>query len=221
MITIARRLPQVIVIHLFPARVLETLDAQVDRTESTVAPGGGKFQLAGVFSGTVMGAFAGFALVLSAMGLFGVIAYGVSERTHEIGIRMALGAGRGQIFRLVVGQGMLLAFVGLLLGLPLALGMGRAVAGLLYGVAPNDFTTFAGVSATLTAVAFAACYFPARRAMGVDPMVALRHESRGLRNYVRLKAAATIHAEQTEQQGPSSAKKRPRWGSQREGRDTV
>jgi putative ABC transport system permease protein len=125
---------------------------------------------------TLMGAFAGFALALSAMGLFGVIAYGVSERTHEIGIRMALGAGRGQIFRLVVGQGMLLAFVGLLLGLPLALGMGRAVAGLLYGVAPNGFTTFAGVSATLAAVAFAACYFPARRAMGVDPMVALRHE---------------------------------------------
>ncbi len=126
--------------------------------------------------GTVMGAFAGFALVLAAMGLFGVIAHSVSERTHEIGIRIALGAGRGQIFRLVVGQGMLLAFVGLLLGLPLALGMGRAVAGLLYGVAPNDFATFAGVAATFAAVALAACYFPARRAMGVDPMVALRHE---------------------------------------------
>jgi predicted permease len=126
--------------------------------------------------GTVMAAFSGFALVLAAMGLFGVIAYAVSERTHEIGIRMALGAGRGEIFRLVVGQGMLLALVGLLLGLPLALGMGRAVAGLLYGVAPNDFTTFAGVAAILAAVALAACYIPARRAMGVDPMVALRHE---------------------------------------------
>jgi ABC-type antimicrobial peptide transport system permease subunit len=89
---------------------------------------------------------------------------------------MALGAGRGEIFRLVIGQGMLLALVGLLLGLPLALGMGRAVAGLLYGVAPNDFTTFAGVAATFAAVALAACYFPARRAMSVDPMVALRHE---------------------------------------------
>lgn len=126
--------------------------------------------------GTVMGAFAGFALVLAAMGLFGVIAYSVSERTHEIGIRIALGAGRGEIFRLVVGQGMLLALAGLLLGLPLALGMGRAVAGLLYGVAPSDFATFAGVAATFAAVALAACYFPARRAMGVDPMVALRHE---------------------------------------------
>jgi predicted permease len=126
--------------------------------------------------GTVMAAFSGFALVLAAMGLFGVIAYAVSERTHEIGIRMALGAGRGEIFRLVVGQGMLLALVGLLLGLPLALGMGRAVAGLLYGVAPNDFTTFAGVAGILAAVALAACYIPARRAMGVDPIVALRHE---------------------------------------------
>ncbi len=126
--------------------------------------------------GTVMGAFAGFALVLAAMGIFGVIAYSVSERTHEIGIRLALGAGRREILRMVVGQGMLLALIGLLLGLPLALGMGRAVAGLLYGVAPNDFTTFAGVAAIFAAVALAACYIPARLAMGVDPMVALRHE---------------------------------------------
>ena len=126
--------------------------------------------------GTLMAAFAGFALVLSAIGLFGVIAYTVSERTHEIGIRLALGAGRGDVFRLVVGQGMLLALIGLLVGLPLALGMGRAVAGLLYGVAPNDFATFAGVAAILAGVAFAACYIPARRAMRVDPMVALRYE---------------------------------------------
>src|ERR1700722_2766988 len=125
---------------------------------------------------SLMAAFAGFALLLSAIGLFGVIAYSVSERTHEIGISIALGAGRGEIFRLVVGQGMLIALVGLLLGLPLALGMGRAVAGLLYGVAPNDFTTFATVAAIFAAVALAACYIPARRAMAVDPMVALRHE---------------------------------------------
>jgi ABC-type antimicrobial peptide transport system permease subunit len=77
---------------------------------------------------------------------------------------------------MVVGQGMLIALVGLLLGLPLALGMGRAVAGLLYGVAPNDFTTFVGVAAIFSAVALAACYFPALRAMSVDPMVALRYE---------------------------------------------
>ncbi len=126
--------------------------------------------------GTLMAAFAGFALVLAAMGLFGVIAYAVSERTHEIGIRVALGAGRGEVFRLVVGQGMLLALIGLLVGLPLALGMGRAVARLLHGVAPNDLATFAGVAAILAGVALAACYIPARRAMRVDPMVALRYE---------------------------------------------
>jgi putative ABC transport system permease protein len=126
--------------------------------------------------GTLMAAFAVFALVLSATGLFGVIAYAVGERTHEIGVRMALGADRREIFRLVVGHGMLLAFIGLLLGLPLALGMGRAISGLLFGVAGNDWTTFAGVGAMLAVVAFAACAIPARRAMRVDPMIALRYE---------------------------------------------
>jgi putative ABC transport system permease protein len=126
--------------------------------------------------GTLMAALAGFALVLAAIGLFGVIAYAVSERTREIGIRMALGAKRREVFLLVVGQGMTLAFIGLLVGLPLALGMGRAVAGLLYGIGPNDFATLASVAAILAAVAFVACYIPARRAMRVDPMVALRYE---------------------------------------------
>jgi putative ABC transport system permease protein len=89
---------------------------------------------------------------------------------------MALGAKPREVFLLVVGQGMTLAFIGLLVGLPLALGMGRAVAGLLYGIGPNDFTTLASVAAILAAVAFVACYIPARRAMRVDPMVALRYE---------------------------------------------
>src|SRR5208282_277322 len=126
--------------------------------------------------GTLMAAFAGFALVLAAIGLFGVIGYAVSERTREIGIRMALGAKPREVFRLIVGQGMTLALIGLLVGLPLALGMGRAVAGLLYGVAPNDFATFAGVAVLLALVALAACYIPARRAMRVDPIIALRYE---------------------------------------------
>jgi ABC-type antimicrobial peptide transport system permease subunit len=110
------------------------------------------------------------------MGLFSVIACAVSDRTHEIGIRLALGAKPGAVCRLVVGQGMLLALIGLLIGLPLALGMGRAISGLLYGVAPDDFATFAGVAAILAAVSFAACYIPARRVLRVDPTVALRYE---------------------------------------------
>jgi putative ABC transport system permease protein len=126
--------------------------------------------------GTLMSAFAGFALLLAAIGLFGVIAYAVSERTHEIGIRIALGAKPAQVCRLVVGQGLTLALIGLLLGMPLALAIGRAASGLLYGVAPDDFATFGGVAVLLACVALAACYIPARRAMRVDPMVALRSE---------------------------------------------
>jgi putative ABC transport system permease protein len=126
--------------------------------------------------GTLMAAFAGFALGLAALGLFGVIAYAAKERTHEIAMRMALGAAPNEVFRLIVGQGMALALIGLLAGLPLALGMGRAVAGLLYGVSPNDLATFAGVAAILAGVAFAACYIPARRAMHTDPWAALKNE---------------------------------------------
>jgi putative ABC transport system permease protein len=126
--------------------------------------------------GTLMAAFAGFALVLAATGLFGVIAYMVTERKHEIGVRMALGASRGEIGRLVVGRGMALVLIGMLLGLPLALGMGHAVAGLLYGVAPTDSATFVGVAVLLGCVSLAACYLPARRATRVDPLVALRYE---------------------------------------------
>jgi macrolide transport system ATP-binding/permease protein len=127
-------------------------------------------------AGSTVGIFGLLALVLAAVGIYGVIAHSTSRRTHEIGIRVALGAHPRDIFLLVVGQGVRLVVVGVGLGLVTSLVLTRLLSSLLFGVSPSDPLILAGVMLLLGGVALAACYIPARRAMRVDPMAALRYE---------------------------------------------
>ena len=148
-----------------PVTRVATMQQQID---ASVAPNR--------FSTVVLTAFAGAALLLAAIGLYGVLAFAITQRTREIGVRMALGASRTSVLRLVVGQGMRLVAIGLAAGLLAAMALTRVMTSLLYRTAPYDAWTFVLTAAVLSTVAALACYLPARRAADVEPMSALRTE---------------------------------------------
>jgi putative ABC transport system permease protein len=128
------------------------------------------------FDAYLFGSFAALALLLSAIGVYGLLSFSVARRTNEIGTRMALGATRGDVLRMVLRQGLLLVWIGLFLGLAGALALTRSLETLLFGVRPTDPASFAAVAILLLAAGMLASYIPARRATKVDPMVALRYE---------------------------------------------
>jgi putative ABC transport system permease protein len=148
-----------------PISFLETMDQLA--SESVALPRA---------SMLVLAVFAGMALVLAAMGIYGVLSYSAAQRTQEIGVRIALGAGRGDVLRLLIGEGIRLTAIGLTIGLAGALAFARVLESLLYGMNSADLTIFVAVPLLLASVALVACYIPARRATRIDPMVALRYE---------------------------------------------
>jgi putative ABC transport system permease protein len=158
------------------SREVQQLDSHLPMSGNTLVERMSLPLLPARIAASVLGAFGLLALALAAIGIYGVISYAVSTRTHEIGIRMALGAQRTDVLRLVLGQGLRLTLIGVSIGLSAALALTRLMKSLLFGVSATDPTTFLIASLLLAGVALLACYVPARRAAKVDPMVALRHE---------------------------------------------
>ena len=148
-----------------PIRRAQTLQASIARTVAPLR-----------FVAVLLALFAGLALTLAIIGIYGVMSYAVAQRTHEIGVRMALGAQYGDVLKLVMGHGVILTLVGIGLGLGCSLALTRVMSSLLFGVKATDVATFAVVSISLAIIALVACYVPARRATKVDPLVALRYE---------------------------------------------
>jgi len=128
------------------------------------------------FNAIALAAFASFALVLATIGIYGVVAFAVERRAHEMGVRMAVGAQPRDVLRMVVGQGLRLGFIGVLIGVAGASAIGRIIASMLYNTGTGDPTTYLTVSIIFLGIAIVASYFPARRAARLDPMVALRWE---------------------------------------------
>ncbi|HET6890397.1 MAG TPA: FtsX-like permease family protein, partial [Pyrinomonadaceae bacterium] len=148
-----------------PVASVRTMDELLSRTLSEAR-----------FSLLLFALFAALALGLAAIGIYGVMATAVTQRTHEIGLRVALGAQKRDVFRLIIGQGMVMVLIGVAVGLASAIGLTRLMSTLLFGVSPTDPVTLAVITLLLATVALMACYIPARRATRVDPLVALRYE---------------------------------------------
>jgi putative ABC transport system permease protein len=157
-------------------RVVRALDPNVQVSAATLGKSAERWVWFSQVGAMISSSLGILGLFLASLGIYGVMSYSVTQRTHELGVRIALGANRSDILKLVLGQGLRISLVGLAVGLAIALAVTRVIAAMLYGVKPTDPVTFGSVSLLLAAVALIASYLPARRAAKVEPLIALRYE---------------------------------------------